>query len=182
MVSKIYSGILGALQSLQADAYLKGTFDAFRNLLYECYLKTKKYYLGEPDIIDEPWLQKSLPMKTESLWIGHKIEERNDFDYFDLIDNLNLGYDVMIGYLIAFISILIVSLSLSRFSMKSLRRSYDNKNLLFQLIYLLERLLKKKMFPFKVLLLSMSLFAFFTFLFLSINIKTNKVVVSNFEL
>ena len=65
------------------------------------------YLRGQPDFMQEDWLEKSVPIQLSSALVGHIVHrERNDVTFFNLLDNFNFGLTLTASYMLSFICIL----------------------------------------------------------------------------
>ena len=97
-------------------------------------------------------------------------------DYYDLAENLNFGYTILLNYLVFLILFGLFCLLLSRLTIK-INRDYEKQNLFTKFVILCNHLIRSDLSIFKILFLFLGLFFWFTLIFLTNNIKTNKVVV-----
>ena len=102
-------------------------------------------------------------------------------NYNDLAENLNFGYKIMLNYLVFLIMFGLFCLLISRLTIKT-NRNYRKQKLFAKFIILSNHLMRRELLPFKTLYLFLGLFFWFTLIFLTNNIKTNKVVVDTSEL
>ena len=138
-------------------------------------------------------------MGSENIVFSHLINEKNDLDYFDMIENFNWGMEFFISYLILLVILFFVCLGLSRLTIKPTREYYERSRI-SKSIFLFQNLLDNdEHLALKLFFLFLNLFIWFTLLFLTNNIKvfeflkfffsnfyfiskTNKVVVNTGEL
>lgn len=155
-----YTGILGELQSNQADMYLK----------------------GEPDYLNEPWLERTLPMKTENLVVMQRVYEKNmNLDYFDLTANFQFGLPILASYFLSFLGIILTCLFIIKMKNKLASNPITNREILtiFQKDFFTK---KYSLSAMGIFILFFHLFFWYTQLFMTNNIKTNKVVVDTSDL
>ena len=160
-----FTGILGELQSGAADMYLK----------------------GEPSHVYEPdWLRTTPPFYTERIVFGQLITPKNVTNFFDLGQNFNLGQQIILSYCAVLAGLLLVCIALKRaYGRLSAARPADGgrrderlNGLGRKVNRFLTSLQRAGSLPsFGVLFLFLNLFVWFTLLFLTNNIKTNKVVL-----
>ena len=130
---------------------------------------------GESRHHDESWLGKTLPMRTETIVIGHRIFDTNDVNYYDLIKNFNPGYMLLAFYFSSILIAFLVYQVLIKTQKKS-NRSY--LLIIFNFIFIRKHLLSSIGISF----IFFELFIMLTQMMLSINVKTNKVVVDTSDL
>ena len=141
-------GVLGLLQSNQADFWFR----------------------GEPgDHLNEPFLQKTIPFRAENIVFGQQIRDSKNVNYFNLLSNFNVGFEIFFYYSLFLITFGFSCLLLTKFTIKS------NRNFIKRFYLFLSYMSRSELFKFKIIYLFLLLFFWFTQLFLANNIKTNKV-------
>ena len=110
-------------------------------------------------------------MGSENIVFSHLINEKNDLDYFDMIENFNWGMEFFISYLILLVILFFVCLGLSRLTIKPTREYYERSRI-SKSIFLFQNLLDNdEHLALKLFFLFLNLFIWFTLLFLTNNIK-----------
>ena len=63
------------------------------------------YLRGEPDYLNEDWAAKTIPIQMGSVQVGQAIRDENNA-YFNLLDNFNVGLALSAIFLLSFLGIL----------------------------------------------------------------------------
>lgn len=125
---------------------------------------------------DEPFLEKTLPVNSERLIAAQVIHEKKNLNYFDLVNNFNLGFKIFLSLGLVILVFSIICLLLSRFTIRSL--DYKRGNVYFKLVFLIKHFLRiKNILSVKLVLLFFTIFLWHCDLFFSNNIKTSKILV-----
>ena len=138
------------------------------------------YLRGEPDYLHEEWLHKSVPAHMESVMFAHLIKDREDgsSSFFNLLHNFNLGISLSAIFLGAFFTILLLSFFIGQFAHR-IRFGVSKKIQASKWISsALSNFKVKHLCAVGVFVLFIHLFLWLNQLFLTNNIKTNKVVRS----
>lgn len=109
------------------------------------------------------------------------ISIKKNVNYYDLALNFNFGYSILLSYLFILFMVTLFCLLISRLTIKIDGR-FRRKSLISKCVILFEHLFGTSFLPINIMLLFLSLFFWFTQLFLTNNIKTNKVVIDTFDL
>ena len=137
---------------------------------------------GEPNVIGESdWLRTTPPFYTERIVFGQLISPKNVTNFFDLLQNFNLDPQIIGSYLTTNVVLVLVCMALKtaygRLNVELNERA-GASGVFSKLNQLLTFLMTAGSLPaFSVLFLFLDLFLWFTLLFQSGNIKTNKVVL-----
>ena len=136
--------------------------------------------IGVNEFIDEPWLKKTKPLRTEEIGLGHEIHEKHRI--YDLMKNFNLGFKVFFFYfstllvsLLMFLGLKIVSRETTKVvpseatSREAVSGSNSGKFSAFFGLFFGNHKLSIKLF-----LLYFGLFQWHAMIFLTNSIKTNK--------
>ena len=141
---------------------------------------------GEPDYLHEDWLTKSAPIHMANVIIGHPItDEKKNLAFFNLLNNFNIGITLSSLYLLSFIGILVCSFLLNRlayrvqFGRRRRKRAFEISK---RIALLLGKFRKERFTAVGLFVAAIHLFLWWTILFLTNNIKTNKVVVDTSQL
>ena len=118
----------------------------------------------------------------ESIVVGHPIREQHGLDvaYYNLLNNFNVGFTLAAVYLLSLLSILTLSFLINEIAHRIRlggRRRIVKLSRRFALT--LSKFQKRTLSAIGVFVLFTHLFLWLTQLFLTNNIKTNKVVSSN---
>lgn len=156
-------GILGFLQSKKVDAYL----------------------IGVNEFIDEPWLKKTVPFRTEEIGLGHEIHE--NVNIYDLMMNFNLGFKVFFFYfstllvsLLLFLVIKVVSSEATKIiPSEAVSSGFVTGFKSRKFSSLIGLFFNNHKLSIKLFLLFFGLFQWHARLFLTNGIKTNKASGSN---
>ena len=109
-------------------------------------------------------------------------ENKNDVDYFDMVENLKFGFDLILSYFATLFVSLLLCLVISRLTLKINMRHFKREDIYSKLSILSKHLFRSNLWPLRMVLLFFTLFFWYTQLFLTNNIKTNKVVVDTSDL
>ena len=135
------------------------------------------YLRGEPDYLHEEWLAKSVPIGMENAALGHPIKEQKEF--FNLLDNFKVGFTLAAIFLLSFLGILALSFLINelthriRFEETVVRR---RPKLFKRIVSALKSFGVNRLSAIGIFVLFVHQFIWVTQLFLTNNIKTNKVV------
>ena len=102
--------------------------------------------------------------------------------YFDLAENFKFKFDLILSYFVTLFVGLLLCLAISRLTLKNNMRDFKRENIYSKLSILSKHLSRSKLWSIKMILLFLILFFWYTQLFLTNNIKTNKVVVDTSDL
>ena len=132
----------------------------------------------------EDWLAKSVPIKLSSVMVGHAIhQDRDEVSFFNLLDNFNFGLNLSVIYLLSLIAILVISffinLTSHRIRFGRRRTGKISKEIVSTLGSFRRNRLPAAM---DIFILFVNLFFWLSQLFLTNNVKTNKVVVDTSHL
>ena len=141
--------------------------------------------LGVSEFIDEPWLSKTVPLRTEEIGCGHEIHEKANI--FDLMSNFNLGFKLFFFYFSTLLISLILFLIIKVLSNETIkvsptetisRNSKISKLKSAKVSSFSTLLFNNHKLSIKVFLLFFGLFQWHTSLFITNTIKTNKASTS----
>lgn len=151
------TGVLGMLKTESIDLYLK----------------------GESQTIDLPWMKSTKPFKTEGFYIGHRIFELDNVQFFDVIRDLNLGW----RFYLYSISFLLVSL-FSCLAVIRLTNWLKGTRIKFKSVFLSTILNSRplKLSSIGLLLYAVNLFLNFCLLCVLNEIQADKILVDTDEL
>ena len=107
---------------------------------------------------------------------------KNNVDFFDLAENFKFEFDLILGYFATLFVGLLLCLAISRLTLNINTRQFKRENIYSRLTILSKHLSSSKLWPIKMVLLFLTLYFWYTQLFLTNNIKTNKVVVDTSDL
>ena len=136
-------------------------------------LKAESDYLNEPS-----FLLKTISMESEEIRFGHSIDDKDaeDVSYFDLIHNFKLPISLLAIYLAAFLVIIFIGFAFHEITQKIKCKAFKKKRLIKKLATILRLFFSgNKFFTIGVFFVFVLLFIWFSQLFLTNNIKTNKV-------
>lgn len=124
-------------------------------------------------------------MRIEKIVIGHSIlTKKDDFNYFDLLfNNFDLGVEVISFYLVSYVLTFLLLLFLIDLS-KRVKQRKEANSLLSKSLSILRRFFSDgaHLSPLGFFLLCADLYLWHTLLFLTNNIKTNKVTIDTTDL
>lgn len=156
MANGTYSDILGMLQSRSVDLYLR----------------------GESVYLHEDWLTKSIPFKMESVLLGQPIREQNEkVKFFNLLSNFKFGPNLLLSYLASFLAILVLVVLIDELTYRV--QCADSRTIpIRKRIALSVKSFgdSKKLSAIAIFALFVNQFIWITQVFLTNNVKTNKVV------
>ena len=139
------------------------------------------YLRGEPDNLHEKWLAKSVPIMMENPMVIHTIKEQK-VTFFNLLNNFNVGFTLVATFFLSFLGILAFSFFFNelthrvRFGETVVRR---RPKLFKRIASAWNSLGVKRLSAIGIFVLFVHQFIWVTQLFLTNNIKTNKVVSLN---
>ena len=136
------------------------------------------YLRGEPHHLHEDWLKKSGTILMDSVLSGHTIPDRKTV-YFNLLNNFNVGFTLAATYLLSFLGILALLFFVHELAYKIRLGERTKIKLSKRIALTLNKFQKRTLSAIGVFVLFTHLFLWLTQLFLTNNIKTNKVVSSN---
>ena len=131
---------------------------------------------GEPDYFHQEWMRKSVPVRMEKVVVMHYLPDKNDNSFFDLLDNFKIGFTLAGIYLLSFFGILALAYLFNELSDRirsEERRAVKLSKRIAQAVNSFE---VKRLSAIGLFVLFVHLFLWVTELFLTNNIKTNKVV------
>ena len=115
-----------------------------------------------------------------SIIVGHPIREQtNEVAYNNMLNNFNVGFTLSAVFLFSFFSILALSFLINEFDYRNRFRGRRIAKLSKRIALTLSKFQKRTLSAVGVFVLFTHLFLWLTQLFLTNNIKTNKVVSSN---
>ena len=109
---------------------------------------------------------------------GHPIRDQNSVSFFNLLDNFKIGTDLAAFYLLSFFGILVVIILINGLSHRMKFGATQNINIGKRVASVVSSLEVKRLSAISVFVLFVHLFIWIHELFLTNNIKTNKVVWS----
>ena len=119
----------------------------------------------------------------ESIVVGHPIHNRNDSAYyFDLLNNLNVGFGLASVYLLSFCGILAFAFLIDDLTGRIQFGARKRAKIWKRVTWAVSKFQRKKLTAIGLFFLFIHLFLWLTRLFLTNNIKTNKVVVDTSQL
>ena len=107
---------------------------------------------------------------------------KKKIDFFDLAENFKFELELILSYFATLFVGLLLCLVISRLTLKINMRQFKRENIYSRLSILSKHLSRSKLWPIKMIFLFLILFFWYTRLFLTNNIKTNKVVVDTSDL
>ena len=107
---------------------------------------------------------------------------RKNVRFFDLAENFRFEFDLVLSYFATLFVVLLLALFISRLTLKINIRHFKMENIYSKLSLCWKHLFRSNIWPIKIALLFLTLFFWYTQLFLANNIKTNKVVVDTSDL
>ena len=131
---------------------------------------------GEPNYLHEEWMHKTVPIVMESVVMMHYVPDKSDLSYLNLLDNFNLGLTLMTVYLFSFFGILALSFL---FDELARRIRYERRRTIQfskRIVSAVSSFGVKRLSAIGLFVLFVHLFIWITQLFITNNIKTNKVV------
>ena len=138
------------------------------------------YLRGEPDYLHEDWLTKSIPVQMSKVVLGHAIHDQtNCVAYFNLLNNFNVGLTLSSTFLVSVLAILAFSYLINRLTNRIQERPPEACK---SIAVILTKFRNKTLSAIGIFFLFVHLFLWLTQLFLTNNIKTNKVVVDTSQL
>ena len=138
------------------------------------------YLRGGPDYLQEDWLQKSVPIQMETVALIQPIRDENSVSFFNLLDNLNLGVTLSALYLLSFFGLLAFSFLINELTRRiRIERGRRTIQISKRIALALSKFRNKTLTAIGIFVLCAQLFLWLTQLFLTNNIKTNKVVRKN---
>lgn len=139
------------------------------------------YLIGASEFVDEPWLLKTTPLRTEEIGLGHEIHQQADI--FDLISNFNLGFTTFFYYFSTLLTSLLLFLFIKLLSKEttrvmSIHRAAVSGLRSAKISPLMSLFSNNQKQSIKLFLLFFGLFQWHARLFLTNGIKTNKASTS----
>lgn len=136
--------------------------------------ESTRYLKGETQFIQEQWLKHSWPLKTERIILGHRIFS-NGVSFNDLMRNFAFGYKIILSYLVTLVVLTAVFLVLSKVTFKI--RFRNKRNIISNFFVLMALFVKnqRRFVYIRCFCLFLTIFFWFSLLFVTNNIKTNKV-------
>ena len=132
------------------------------------------YLRLEPDYLHEDWLAKTVPIQMSRVILGHSIPERKNVAFFNLLDNFNVGFGLSVTFAFSFLAILALLFLLSELS--RLIRPGRRKTITKRIALAVRSFSADRLSAIGVFVVFVQLFIWINELFLTNNIKTNKVV------
>ena len=118
----------------------------------------------------------------ESVILGHSLlPHQNSVSFFNLLENLNVGFTLSAVYLLSFVGILGLSLLINELSHRVRYGAGRTAKVFDQLSSAVSSFRVKRLSAIGIFVLFVHLFLWITELFLTNNIKTNKVVSLSFQ-
>ena len=138
---------------------------------------------GEPDYLHEDWLTKSVPIQMEQILIGHPIRDQTSLvSFYNLLDNFNVGFTLTATYLFSIFTILVLALLLNELTHWIQTGAIRTNKISKRIASVVGSFRTKQLSALGLFLLFVHLFLWIIQLFLTNNIKTNKVVVNTDDL
>ena len=150
--SSSYTGVLGMLQAKTVDLYLR----------------------GHPYYLQEDWLQRSVPIRMESIIIGDPIHDQKGSvsSFFNLLDNFKINITLATIYLFSILGILSFSFLIKEFIHRIRRRGARRIEIIKRIALALNSfLVKRRLSAIGLFVLFVQIFTWLTLLFLTNNIK-----------
>lgn len=131
------------------------------------------YIKGEPNYLQEDWLSKSNPIRMESVMLAHVIQ-RKEISFFNLLDNFKIGLPLAAILFFSFLGVLTISFFINEVAnrIRSGRRSGIFKGI----FRAMSSFGTSRLSAVGIFVLFSHLFVWIIQLFLTNNVKTNKVV------
>lgn len=130
---------------------------------------------GEPDLVDEPWLFRTSALSTEKTRLGQIVHKQRGMSFFDLMNNFKVALSLLSIYLAALLAVLLIGVCIRRLAYW-VRFGASIKPKLFRGYFKDQKLGFMKFPALAIFVLFVGQFLWLTELFLTNNIKTNKVV------
>lgn len=143
--------------------------DELQNQRADIFLK------GEPEFVDEPWLLRTPVLAMEKTRLCHMIHEQKTVDFFDLMSNFRFSPSLLSAYLAGVLAALFIGIFIRRLTYR-IQFGTSKKSGFFRGFFVNRRLHFKRFSALAVFALFLRLFLWISQLFLTNNIKTNKVV------
>lgn len=115
----------------------------------------------------------------ESIVLGHTIPDRQNLAYFNLLNNLDVGFTLSAAYLLSFFGILTLAFLIGELIYRVRFAERRPVKISKRIALALRRFQNKKLSAVGIFVFFVYLFLWLTQLFLTNNIKTNKVVRKN---
>ena len=138
--------------------------------------KIDLYLRGEPDYLQEDWLAKSVPIQMENVVVIHQIRDQTSLAYFNLLNNFNVGFTLSAIYLFFFFIILSLLILVNELAYRIRSGGRETLGISKRVALALGKFRIKRLSAIAIFVLFVQLFLWMTQLFLTNNIKTNKVV------
>ena len=130
---------------------------------------------GETEFVDEPWLFHTSALATEKTRVGQVVHKQSGVSFFDLMDNFKLGISLLSIFLAVLLAVLLIGVCIRRLAYW-VWFGASRKPKLFRGYFTDQKLGFIKFPALAIFVLFVHQFVWLTQLFLTNNIKTNKVV------
>ena len=121
-------------------------------------------------------MAKTVPIQMESVALLHVIPDQDKLSYFDLLDNLKVGFKLTATYLVVFLVTLALSHLLNELTYRIRFGCGRSTRIQERILGAFKSLGVPRLTAVGLFVLFFQLFLWFSQLFLTNNIKTNKVV------
>lgn len=128
------------------------------------------------DQLHEDWLGKSIPIWAERVVLTQAIRDESSVSFFNLLDNFNLGIQLGATFLFSFIGILSFSLLLGELSHRIRFGARRTISVWKRIRSAIRSFVSNQLSAIGLFFVFVDLFIWVTQLFLTNNVKTNKVV------
>ena len=135
------------------------------------------YLRGEPDYLNEDWVAKTIPIQMGSVQVGQAIRDKNNA-YFNLLDNFNVGLALSAIFLLSFLGILSLDFLINKLTERIRFGSSERSptKISEAIASTVASLGVNQLSAIGIFVLFVNQYLWLAELFLTNNIKTNKVV------